>query len=302
MLALVLALFLLAMITPEALGKLRGDRFSFLSLPAMLLLFLVAAHLAAMAVLMWRIRHAPAIRSLQVLAALAAGCVLVVLVVTMFQGGPSLAPTAMLAVLLALPIGAYMLLFRVGWRQMLTVPASIPAPASSGPASAAPGDLRPAEARPGRKIIPDAMLPYARTAMLLLLGGLAFQGVLSLFGGPDEAPVAAVTAPAPAAPQPPVDNGQRYSLLVLNQRKELYLYSGRTPSEAREDICPGCRVVAEGEGRCSAYLNFFLPWNSPIYAVARSTAEAEERVIRICQMRDASMRDCRGVRSFCAAE
>lgn len=143
--------------------------------------------------------------------------------------------------------------------------------------------------------------PTVKAAGLLVVGALAFQGVISLLR--DEDPVAApVVTVVPTAPtQPAVDQRPFFSVMSSDNRS-IRLHSGRSRTEAHDGLCSGCRVVAEGQGRCGAFLEFLLPWNKSIYAIADSTAAAEERVLRICQMRDATSRDCSGVRSFCSGE
>lgn len=288
-----LALLSLALLAGDLLGRLRGDRLMRLTPLLIALLLLVAVHLGMSAVMLWRTSRRPSMRALRALATTSVVAVVIVLGESLMSGGGWFTPVAVITALLGPPIVALMLLFRIGWQELV-------APISSRlPQLRAEDQPSGAAARIKRTDF-GRMSPYLRIGALMLLGALAFQGVLSLFSDSADAPVAVVATPPPA-PQPAPDNGQRYSVMATDQSK-IYLFTGRDPAEARDKRCSGCGVVAEGEGRCGAYLSFFLPWNKPIYAIARSTAEAEERVIRICQLRDASMRDCSGVQSFCSAE
>jgi hypothetical protein len=121
---------------------------------------------------------------------------------------------------------------------------------------------------------------------LLVVGALAFQGLLSLF--------------APALDSP---SGQRgaYATAVIGERS-VEVVLGMTPEQSAANarqLCPGCEFFGPEPGRCIGYINFWF--YRGLYSIAQNVTDAEVGSITRCIARFAS-ESCRLVQSKCAKD
>jgi len=120
----------------------------------------------------------------------------------------------------------------------------------------------------------------------LILGGFAFQGLLSLL--------------SPSRDDRTVQRGSYATVVIGDTSVEVVL--GMTPEQSTasaRQLCPNCKFFGPEPGRCVGYINFI--WYKGLYSIAQNTAEAEAGAFVRCSTRFASDA-CRLVQSKCAGD
>lgn len=143
---------------------------------------------------------------------------------------------------------------------------------------------------------------YAAIAGYMIVGALAFQGLLSMVRSPAPPP----PAPPPqqvivqAPPAKPVDTGIRFTTIAVAE-KNFWVRTAKTRDESLQKAktdCSYCRYIGPDFGRCAGYIEFWIA--SPIFVVGEDAASAEAKAYSVCITRY-DREHCRYPKSLCGS-
>lgn len=152
-----------------------------------------------------------------------------------------------------------------------------------------------------RPLIANAAASKLGTALAyMVVGALAFQGILSIVRPPSAPP----SAPSPqqvvvqAPPQKPVDTGIRFTTIAISE-KQFWVRTSRNRQDSlksAQEACSYCRYVGPDYGRCAGYIEFWIA--SPIIVVGEDAASAEAKAYSQCITRY-DREHCKNPKSLC---
>ena len=130
--------------------------------------------------------------------------------------------------------------------------------------------------------LPTGASGWLKPLAYMIVGGLAVQGLISIFG-----PRISSAPPPPIIVQPaPTDFGVRFATAAFSSGSLYEIYIGKTPQQSLEKAqkgCPYCRYLGPERGRCLGYMEFWIA--SSIYVIADDAATAEAKAYTVCLAR-----------------